>query len=87
MELVNDLLTFIEHSPTAFHAVANIAKELEASGRTRLSEGEKWELEAGKGYFVTRNMSSVIAFDVPEGEADSFRMIAAHSDSPTFKVM
>ena len=86
MELVNDLLTFIEHSPTAFHAVANIAKELEASGRTRLSEGEKWELEAGKGYFVTRNMSSVIAFDVPEGEADSFRMIAAHSDSPTFKV-
>ena len=86
MELVNDLLTFIEKSPTAFHAVANICTELEASGRTRLTEGEKWELEAGKGYFVTRNMSSVIAFDVPEGEADSFRIIAAHSDSPAFKV-
>ena len=86
MELVNDLLSFIEKSPTAFHAVKNISDALEASGRTRLTEGEKWELEAGKGYFVTRNMSSVIAFDVPEGEADSFRIIAAHSDSPAFKV-
>ena len=43
-------------------------------------------VEPGRGYFVTRNMSSVIAFDIPEGEADSFRMIAAHSDSPTFKI-
>lgn len=86
MELVNDLLSFIEKSPTAFHAVKNISDALEASGRKRLTEGEKWELEAGKGYFVTRNLSSVIAFDIPEGAADSYRVIAAHSDSPAFKV-
>ena len=86
MTFVKPLLDFIEKSPTAFHAVENICSELEASGRTRLTEGEKWALEPGRGYFVTRNMSSVIAFDVPEGEADSFRMIAAHSDSPTFKI-
>ena len=86
MNNVTELLTFIENSPTAFHAVANICSELEASGRKRLSEGEAWKLEAGQGYFVTRNMSSVIAFDIPEGEADSFRMVAAHSDSPTFKI-
>ena len=86
MTFVKPLLDFIEKSPTAFHAVENICSELEASGRTRLTEGEKWALEPGRGYFVTRNMSSVIAFDIPEGEADSFRMIAAHSDSPTFKI-
>ncbi|MBQ4167298.1 MAG: M18 family aminopeptidase [Clostridia bacterium] len=86
MTFVKPLLDFIEKSPTAFHAVENICSELEASGRTRLTEGEKWALEPGRGYFVTRNMSSVIAFDIPEGEAYSFRMIAAHSDSPTFKI-
>ncbi|MCR5809030.1 MAG: M18 family aminopeptidase [Clostridiales bacterium] len=86
MENVKGLFAFIEKSPTAFHAVENVCRELEASGRKRLSEGEKWELEKGRGYFVTRNMSSVIAFDIPEGEADSFRIIAAHSDSPAFKI-
>ncbi|MBR3383035.1 MAG: M18 family aminopeptidase [Clostridia bacterium] len=86
MENVKNLFSFIENSPTAFHACANLCKALEDSGRIRLTEGEKWELKPGHGYFVTRNMSSVIAFDIPEGEADSFRMIAAHSDSPAFKV-
>ena len=85
MSKVNDLLSFIEKSPTAFHACENLCRELEASGRKRLSEGEKWELHAGEGYFVTRNMSSVIAFDIPEN-ADSLRIIAAHSDSPAFKI-
>ena len=86
MKHVNELLDFIEKSPTAFHAVENICAELDRSGKTRLSEGEKWELEPGRGYYVTRNMSSVIAFDLPEGEPDSFRLVAAHSDSPTFKI-
>ena len=86
MSNVTNLLTFIDASPTAFHAVANLCAELEKSGRTRLTEGEGWKLEPGRGYFVTRNMSSVIAFDIPTGEADSFRMVAAHSDSPTFKI-
>ncbi|MBR0135528.1 MAG: M18 family aminopeptidase [Clostridia bacterium] len=86
MNNVKDLLKFIDASPTAFHATENLCAELERSGRKRLTESEKWELEAGRGYFVTRNMSSVIAFDIPEGEADSFRIIAAHSDSPTFKI-
>lgn len=86
MTFVKPLLDFIEKSPTAFHAVENLCAELASSGRSRLTEGEKWELEPGQGYFVTRNMSSVIAFDIPSGAADSFRMIAAHSDSPTFKI-
>ncbi|MCR5611244.1 MAG: M18 family aminopeptidase [Clostridiales bacterium] len=85
MDSIKNLLTFIEKSPTAFHAVKNVASELEASGAIRLAEGDKWELSAGKSYFVTRNMSSVIAFTVP-GEADSLRIIAAHSDSPAFKI-
>ncbi len=86
MSNVQNLIRFIDASPTAFHAVTNLCEELEKAGRIRLTEGESWALEPGRGYFVTRNMSSVIAFDIPTGEADSFRMIAAHSDSPTFKI-
>ncbi|MBO4384394.1 MAG: M18 family aminopeptidase [Clostridia bacterium] len=85
MDNVKSLLAFIEKSPTAFHAVGNIASELGAFGAKRLNEGEKWELSAGESYYVTRNMSSVIAFTIPE-DADSLRIIAAHSDSPSFKI-
>ena len=83
---VKGLMDFINSSPTAFHAVENICRRLDKAGLTRLTEGEAWSLEPGRGYYVTRNMSSVIAFRIPTGEADAFRMIAAHSDSPTFKV-
>ena len=86
MKTVKKLINFIDNSPTAFHAVENVEKELESAGFIRLREAEAWELAPGRDYFVTRNMSSVIAFRMPEGEADSFRIVAAHSDSPAFKV-
>ncbi len=41
--------------------------------------------EGGK-YFVTRNLSSVIAFKVPTKDFNSFHIVASHSDSPTFKI-
>lgn len=85
-ENVKKMMDFIEASPTAFHAVDQIVKRLEAAGLSRLSECGAWRLEPGRGYFTVRNMSSVIAFFIPSGEADSFRMIAAHSDSPAFKI-
>ena len=49
MTFVKPLLDFIEKSPTAFHAVENICSELEASGRTRLTEGEKWAWSPAAG--------------------------------------
>ena len=78
------LAQFIEKSPTAFHAVENVKGALK--DYTELSETETWRLAPGRGYYVTRNMSSIIAFRIPTGKADSFRIVAAHSDSPTFKI-
>lgn len=80
------LLSFIENSPTAFHAVEEIGKILEENGFTRLSEGGEWKLTAGGKYYVTRNMSSVIAFAIPDGAAKSFMITASHTDSPTYKL-
>ena len=78
------LITFIEKSPTSFHAIETIEKEL--AGFTALSEREAWHLQPGGKYYVTRNRSSIIAFTLPEGPFRAFQLIASHSDSPTFKI-
>lgn len=80
------LLDFIEKSPTGFHAVANASRLLEEKGFVRLLENEKWELEKGGRYYVTRNASSVIAFVVPQQTFSGFEMMCSHTDSPSFKV-
>ncbi len=87
MNYTANLLKFIEKSPSCFHAVENITAELSALGYSELFEGEKWNLERGGKYYVTRNSSSVIAFVIPKTEASpKFMIVASHSDSPTFKV-
>ncbi len=83
---INALMRFIEKSPTAFHAVASCAEILEEQGYLHLDEHDEWKLEAGKGYYVTRNQSSIIAFRIPKGTPRSFLVAASHTDSPMFKV-
>ena len=81
-----ELIDFLDASPNAFFAVANMAKKLDRAGFTRLSEGDAWTLEAGGDYYVTRNGSALIAFRVPAGEWKGFNVMASHADSPSFKV-
>ena len=84
---MKELLKFIKNSPSAFHACVNIAEELENNGFKRLSENQKWSLELGCKYFITRNNSSVIAFTLPSSIKElSYNITAAHLDSPTFKL-
>lgn len=84
--MIQNMLQFIEQSPTSFHAVANVAANLQKHGFTQLQESESWRLEAGGKYYVTRNDSSVIAFVIPTETVKSFRITASHSDSPAFKL-
>lgn len=81
-----ELLSFLDNSPTSFHAVANMQAELEAAGLIRLYEGQAWNLEAGKGYYVTRNDSALIAFRIPKKDFLGFQIMASHSDYPALKV-
>lgn len=80
------LFDFIKKSPTPFHAVKTVCETLKEKGYSELCESEKWNLEAGKGYFVTRNGSSVIAFRIPENDFSGFMLTASHCDSPCFKI-
>ena len=85
-EVNKELLQFLDHSPNAFYAVANMQKELEDAGFTRLYEGCPWTLSGGHGYYVTRNDSAIIAFRIPEGGYQGFQIMASHCDSPVFKI-
>ena len=86
IKISEDLLKFIEKSPTAFHTASNIRAELIKAGYEELVEGKSWKLEKSGRYFVVRNESSVIAFRVPEADFGGFMIAAAHGDSPAFKV-
>lgn len=85
-ETAEQLLAFIEKSPSCFHAIKNMKEILSADGFAELKEEEKWEIEKGGRYFVTRNDSSIVAFTIPETGFTGYRIMASHSDSPTFKI-
>ncbi len=80
------LTDFIKDSPTPFHAIKNCSAVLEQNGAVCLSEADEWKLERGKTYFVTRNLSSIIAFKIPKTELSGFNIAASHCDSPCFKL-
>lgn len=82
------LLDFISNSPTPFHAVEQMTQKLFGVGFEQLQESEDWDLKPGKGYWVTRNGSSVIAFHTGNDPSygNGIRLVGAHTDSPCLKV-
>ena len=89
-ELTNNLIEFINNSPSVFHAVDNMKNILENAGYIELKEGSEWILDKGGRYYVVRNESTIAAFALPVmsdyKEIQGFHIVAAHSDSPTFKI-
>ena len=86
MSTIEDFLSFLNQSPTAWHAVRCAAERLKAAGFTELSEQTAWSLQNGRGYFVLRNGSSLCAFVTPENLPTHVRLIGSHSDSPALKL-
>lgn len=86
LEHVQELFDFIQQSPSCFHVIENVKKQLTEQGFEELCENKNWQIKEGGKYFVTRNLSSVIAFKVPTKNFKCFHIVASHSDSPTFKI-
>ncbi len=83
-----NFLSFLDSSPTPFHAVSAMSIQLENNGFTHLDELDAWgELSSGR-YYVTRNDSSIIAFTLAKANLaeTGFHMVGAHTDSPCLKV-
>jgi aspartyl aminopeptidase len=86
----DDLVSFINASPSPFHAVDEAARRLTAAGFTRLDERDlKWNCTPGGKYFVSRNQSALVSFVVGgkfDGSSGGFTIAAGHSDSPCLRV-
>ena len=82
-----DLAEFIAASPSSYHAAAEVARRLEASGFTRLDEADAWPAQAGGRYVVVRD-GAAIAWAVPEQATATtgVHVFGAHTDSPGFKL-
>ena len=80
------LIDFLNAAPTPFHAVQVMADKLLDAGFKELHEENQWNTEPGK-YFVTRNQSSIIAFNMGSTELpkSGIRIVGAHTDSPCLK--
>lgn len=80
------LRSFLDASPTPFHATRGIAAALEAAGWRRLEEAEPWDVGPHEKVFVVRNGSSVVAVRTGADPAAGLRMVGAHTDSPALKL-
>ena len=77
------LCEFIDASPSPFHACATVAARLIDAGYTELDEADRWPEQPGR-YFTVR-AGSLVAWN-SEGQAEAFRLVGAHTDSPNLRV-
>jgi aspartyl aminopeptidase len=82
LEHAHDLAAFVTASPSSFHAAAEVRRRLLAAGFVEHAETEPYAGTPG-GHLVVR-AGSVIAWRVPEGAPRAYRIVGAHTDSPTF---
>ncbi len=85
-EHVQALCNYLDAAHSVYHAVAYLARELDAKGYIRLDEGSAWNLTAGGKYYLIRGGTAMVAFRIPQTTPRGFLMSASHSDRPTFKL-
>ncbi len=88
-EYAKAFCTELDKCPDEYHMV-NWAKEnLIAHEFVELHETDIWKLEPEKGYFFTRNMSSLVAFRTPKAApkgVNLFKFIGTHTDACQFRL-
>ncbi len=82
---MDKLISFLQSSLTAYHACDSVATLLKDNGFVPLSEREDFQLCEGGKYFVSRS-GAIIAFTVGGLDNFSYKIAAAHLDSPALKL-
>lgn len=87
-KLALELIDFLYDSPSACHGVKATQKILDENGFIEIKETDKWDLQAKGKYYVIKNDSALIAFEVGTGDIEEtgFRLIGAHTDVPGFRI-
>ncbi len=81
-----EIKSFLNESPTAFHAVKNVAAYLDGKGFERIYVGEKNKFVKGGKYYVVKNGSAIIAFVIGSLENYAFNIAESHTDSPSLRI-
>ncbi|KAL1961773.1 hypothetical protein VTN77DRAFT_1060 [Rasamsonia byssochlamydoides] len=85
-----DFLSFVNASPTPFHAVKSAKELLSQAGFKEIKEKESWAstCQPGGKYYLTRNGSTIIAFAIGKKwkPGNPISMIGAHTDSPVLRL-
>lgn len=85
--LLHELSSFLEHSPTPYHVVANAIALLRQGGFAPLSLDQDWSVLAPGGYYIKPGDGNLFAFVLPKSHTwRGFRLIGAHTDSPNLRV-
>lgn len=86
--MIDRLLESLSRATCNFCAVAEVERRLRAEGYDELKAEESWKLTAGSRFYIKKNGSAIFAFALGAGMSDAagFRVVAAHSDSPCFKL-
>ena len=84
-DILTDFKTFLDASPTSWHAVKEMGNRLAMRDFHPLNEEEKWHLELGEKYFVTRG-GALCAFSLPSMKPTQSIILASHTDSPALKL-
>ncbi|EIM88573.1 aspartyl aminopeptidase [Stereum hirsutum FP-91666 SS1] len=87
-EAATRLLSFVNASPTPYHAVHNAATKLEKAGFTKVRERDDWNVKPGGKYYFTRNQASLLAFTIPQKwqPGTGVSIVATHVDSPNLRI-
>lgn len=87
LRCTQELCSFIRSCPSPYHVVANMRSRFDDAGFSFVPETESWHLERSGSYYTTRGGTSIIAFRIGQDvDEPSFRIVASHSDSPTYRV-
>ncbi len=83
--VLDDLMHFIQASPTPWHAAVAVGERLASVDFTPLDEKTPWKLKKGERYFVQRE-GSICAFTLPKSKPTHLKILGAHTDSPGLKI-
>jgi aspartyl aminopeptidase len=81
-----ELCTYVDASPSPFHACAEAASRLETGGFRRLLETDAWPSDPGRYYLLRGGSLVAWSSEHARGPATPFRVVGAHTDSPNLRI-
>lgn len=81
---VQDLMSFLDGSPSPWHATATAAGQLMAAGFVEIDETDRW-VDVPPAGFVRRG-AALVAWRRSAGTLGAVRIVGAHTDSPGLRI-